>query len=363
MKKKTVIISGGGTGGHIFPAIAIADALKERHPDLHIEFVGASDRMEMQRVPKAGYPITGLWISGIQRSQPWKNILFPFKLISSLWKSYQIIRKHKPLIAIGTGGFASGPLLYAAARNGVPTVIQEQNSYPGITNKILGKYAHKICVAFEGMERWFPKNRIVVTGNPIRENLLSANVDQSTARKNFKLKPELLTIFVTGGSLGAKSINQSTAQWVRETFDETKHQLIWQTGSTHAKDYLPEFEKKSGIWISAFVDDMSSAYRAADIVVARAGASTLSEICALGKTAILIPSPYVAEDHQRKNAESLKENGAAEVVDEKNLTEFPSILNELITNVNKRELIAENALRLGKPQATLHIVEQIEALL
>lgn len=360
---KSVIISGGGTGGHIFPAIAIADELKRRHPELEIEFVGAADRMEMQRVPAAGYPITGLWISGIVRTKPWKNALFPFKLISSLWKSWKLLKKRRPVVAIGTGGFASGPLLYMASRMGIPTVIQEQNSFPGITNKILAGRVKLVCVAFEGLEKYFPKEKIKLTGNPIRQDILNSNLNKNQARETFGLDPDKITILVTGGSLGAKSINESVKLWVNTHFDSDKHQIIWQTGSAHAEYYVSNFGEKKGIWISAFIDDMAAAYKAADIVIARAGAGTLSELCALGKASVLIPSPWVAEDHQRKNAESLREKNAAIVVDERAIERFPEELQNLLENTQLRESIEQNALNIGKPKATEEIVSHIEKLL
>ena len=358
---KNVILSGGGTGGHIFPAIAIADALKEARPDTAISFVGASDRMEMQRVPAAGYPITGLWISGIQRKLTLKNLMFPFKLISSLWKSHRIIKKNKPAVVIGTGGFASGPLLYAASRAGIPIVIQEQNSFPGITNKILAKRAAVICVAFEGLERWFPKDRIVLTGNPIRSSLLNNQPAKTEACQSFGLDPERPVILVTGGSLGAASINKATKQWV-ETFGNSA-QLIWQTGKVYADSYVPTYSGRDGIWINAFIDDMDKAYAAADLVVARAGASTLSELCALGKASVLIHSPWVAEDHQRKNADSLKINDAAAVVDENEIDTFPRVVNDLIGDADKRQRIAAKAKAMGKPNATQDILHEVLKLI
>ncbi len=357
MTQQNVIVSGGGTGGHIFPAIAIADALKAKRPGVSISFVGASDRMEMQRVPAAGYPITGLWISGIQRRLTVKNLLFPFKLISSLWKAHRIVRKKKPAVVIGTGGFASGPLLYAASRLGIPTVIQEQNSFPGITNKLLAKRASVICVAFEGLERWFPKDKIVLTGNPIRSGLLADNISKASACKHFGLRPDKPVLFVTGGSLGAASINRATRDWLSE--NKTNVQLIWQTGGQHADEFVAPHQGKDGVWVNAFIDDMDLAYAAADVVVARAGASTLSELCALGKATILIPSPWVAEDHQRKNAASLVERGAAVVVDETELETFTSEVNTLFTDDEKRVALARNAKSLGKPNATQTIVEHI----
>lgn len=352
-----VIISGGGTGGHIFPAIAIADELKKHRPDLDVSFVGASDRMEMQRVPAAGYPITGLWISGIQRRLTLKNALFPLKLISSLWRAHRIVRKKKPVVVIGTGGFASGPLLYAASRLGIPTVIQEQNSYPGITNKLLSKRASIICVAFEGLERWFPKEKIVLTGNPIRADLLSSVTSKHDARLRFNLDPNKPVLLVTGGSLGAASINRATQDWLQHHCNDV--QLIWQTGKQNAAAYANEFRDMPNVWVDAFIDDMNSAYVAADVVVARAGASTLSELCALGKASVLIPSPWVAEDHQRKNAESLAKNQAAVVVDETQLDQFSEKVNALFANENTRNMLAKHAKLLGKPNATAVIVEHI----
>ncbi len=352
-----VIISGGGTGGHIFPAIAIADALKAERPEISISFVGASNRMEMQRVPAAGYPITGLWISGIQRRLTAKNLLFPIKLISSLWKAHRIVRKKKPVVVIGTGGFASGPLLYAASRLGIPTVIQEQNSFPGITNKLLSKRASLICVAFEGLERWFPKDKIVLTGNPIRSDLLSNDVSREEACRQFGLDAIKPVLFVTGGSLGAASINRATRDWLGNNNMDV--QLIWQTGAQHAEEYVAAHQGQSGIWVNAFVDDMNAAYTAADVVVARAGASTLSELCALGKASILVPSPWVAEDHQRKNAARMVDRGAAVLVDETQIDDFTREVNTLFADAEKRRSLARHAKTMGKPNATKTIVEHL----
>ncbi|MCC5918790.1 MAG: undecaprenyldiphospho-muramoylpentapeptide beta-N-acetylglucosaminyltransferase [Cryomorphaceae bacterium] len=362
-KPLNILISGGGTGGHIFPAISIADELKARYKDAKITFVGSSDRMEMQRVPAAGYPIIGLWISGIQRKLSVRNVLFPLKVISSLIKSFWIISKYKPAIVIGTGGFASGPLLYVASLRGVPTVIQEQNSFPGITNKLLSKRAKIICVAYEGMDRWFPADKIIHTGNPIRQNLLTNDISTEMARESYGLHPQRTTILVTGGSLGAAAINTSIDLWIQNHFNSEHVQVIWQCGKLYAEKYLPKYANREGIWINPFIDDMSMAYRAADVVIARAGAGTLSELCATGKTAMLIPSPWVAEDHQRKNADSLAQKDAAVVLDEKEIQAFPDTLGALLSDPERRKTLAENAKKLAKPEATREIVNHIESLL
>lgn len=306
MKKPefSVVISGGGTGGHIFPAIAIGKAIQEKYPDVYILFVGAQDKMEMQKVPEAGFPIEGLWISGLQRKLTLRNALFPFKLLSSLWKSRKILNRIKPQVAIGVGGFASGPLLYMAARKGIPTLIQEQNNYPGITNKLLASRVNHICVAFEGMERFFPKSKLVLTGNPVRDAFLKSPQNTSEARKKMGLKPDAPTIFITGGSLGARTVNTAIETGL-DKFRKAGIQLIWQTGKFYTG--TPDVP---GVR-SEFIQDMSLAYDCADVVIARAGALTLAELAVKRKAAILVPSPNVAEDHQSRNAEALSSQNAA----------------------------------------------------
>jgi UDP-N-acetylglucosamine--N-acetylmuramyl-(pentapeptide) pyrophosphoryl-undecaprenol N-acetylglucosamine transferase len=353
---RSFLISGGGTGGHIFPAIAIGKALQATYPEATIEFVGAKDKMEMQKVPEAGFKITGLWISGIDRKLSLKNFAFPFKLLSSIIKSFVIISRTKPEVVIGVGGFASGPLLYVANLRKIPTLVQEQNSYPGITNKLLSKKANKICVAFDGMERFFPKDKIAITGNPIREQLLTCNKTHSEARAHFGLKNEP-TLLIIGGSLGAKTINKAIEQNLN-LLKEEGLQIIWQTGK-HFETTKPVY----GL-ITPFITEMDLAYRAADLVISRAGASSLSELSALGKASILVPSPNVTEDHQTKNALALVNKSAAEMVTDANAGKnlVPLALT-LLADKNKLQAIEENCKKLGKTGATNDIVKEIQKLL
>lgn len=316
-----VIISGGGTGGHVFPAIAIADAIKKQKPEAEILFVGAQGKIEMEKVPKAGYPIEGLWISGFQRRLTTKNLLFPFKLIGSLAKAWKIVSDFKPDVVVGVGGYASGPTLEVATRMGIPALVQEQNSFPGITNRLLAKKVNKICVAYDGMERYFPKEKIVETGNPVRqelfENLASKKAE---AYRHFGLDENKKTIFVFGGSLGARTINQAMeANALYLADNETNVQVLWQAGKLYI-DEMSESDtaKLPNIQIRAFIDRMDLAYAMADVVIGRAGALTISELCFVGKPAILVPSPNVSEDHQTKNAMALVEKEAAILVKDVN---------------------------------------------
>ena len=356
-----IIISGGGTGGHIFPALSIADEIKNRIPDSEILFVGAKGKMEMERVPAAGYPIEGLWISGLNRTKKLKNLNFPFKLISSLWKARKIIRGFKPDAVIGTGGFASGPIMYMAQKKGIPTFIQEQNSYPGITNKLLAKGADKIYVAYPKLERFFPKDKISLTGNPVRKNLESEKMDKSEAAIFFGLNPNRKTILIVGGSLGAMPVNNA----IKKYLDEIKKegwQLIWQTGKNHYQKF--ESLEDEQVKILPFITNMPAAYSAADIIISRAGAGTVSELAILGKPVILVPSPYVAEDHQTKNALSLAEKKAAILIPEKELdSRLIKELKELLSNQEKYDLISRNLKALAKPKATQEIVDDILSVL
>lgn len=361
MRQLKFILSGGGTGGHIYPAIAIANEIKRRHPDADILFVGASDKMEMQKVPQAGYPIEGLWIAGLQRKLTFQNLMFPFKLLSSLWKSRGIIKKFRPDVVIGTGGFASGPLLQAAASAGIATVIQEQNSYPGITNKILGRKANRICVAYDGLERFFPKERMVLTGNPVREDLLDIASKRVEAQAFFNLDSTKRTVLVLGGSLGARRINQLIATWVDGGLPEDV-QLLWQCGKLYIDAYT-RYESAQ-IHVMAFVDRMDLAYAAADIVVSRAGASSVSELCIVGKPVIFIPSPNVAEDHQAKNAMAIAEKGAAVVIRESELdVRFNGDMASLLLDEGRRRHLGESIKTMAKPGATRDIVDEIEKLI
>jgi UDP-N-acetylglucosamine--N-acetylmuramyl-(pentapeptide) pyrophosphoryl-undecaprenol N-acetylglucosamine transferase len=309
------IISGGGTGGHIFPAIAIANALKAKLPDAEFLFVGAEGKMEMEKVPAAGFKIEGLWISGLQRKLTLKNLSFPFKVISSLRKAKRILKKFKPDAVIGTGGFASGPMLRVASNAGIPTLIQEQNSFPGITNKILAKRVSRICVAYDGMENYFPKEKIVFTGNPVRQDIQNLEGKRPRGQEMFGLDPNKTTLLVVGGSLGAKAINESMEAGL-EKFAEKNIQVIWQTG----KPFFPKAEaaaapyKGKGIVATEFITKMDYGYAAADVVVSRAGAGAVSELCLVHKPCILVPLPTAAEDHQTKNAMSLVNHQAAILV-------------------------------------------------
>ena len=354
---KRFIISGGGTGGHIFPAIAIADELKRRLPDAKILFVGAKDRMEMQKVPQAGYPIEGLWISGLQRKLSWQNLLFPLKFISSLLKSRSIIKRFKPDAVIGTGGFASGAVVKVAGQMGIPTFIQEQNSYAGITNKMLAKNAHKICVAYDAMEQFFPKEKIVKTGNPIRDGLLNIGEYRSEGLSYFHLDSQRKTLLVLGGSLGARRINQLIEQQL-PLFEQLGVQVLWQCG----KLYYEEYKKYNSeqVRVLAFIDRMELAYAAADVIISRAGASSVSELCVVGKPVIFIPSPNVAEDHQTKNARAIADKQAAILLRESELNEqFANTFSKLIADEAQQEALSAHIKALAQPNATKDIVNLI----
>lgn len=356
------ILSGGGTGGHIYPAIAIANELKLRFPDCEILFVGANNKMEMQKVPQAGYKIIGLWIAGIQRRLTLDNSLFPLKLISSLLKSRTIIRDFKPNVVIGTGGFASGPLLRVAASAGIPTVIQEQNSYPGITNKWLSRKANKICVAYENLEQFFPKNKIVITGNPVRQDLIAIKGKRKEAIDYFQLAEDKKTLLILGGSLGARRINQLIAKEL-VNFSSQDFQIIWQCGKLYFEEYK-HYNDNKNVQVLAFIDRMDLVYAAADIVISRSGASSVSELCIVGKPVIFIPSPNVAEDHQTKNAKSIVDKNGALMIKEIELdTQFSSVFNNLLSNQNLQDELSENISKLAKTNATKDIVDEIIKLI
>ena len=358
-----ILISGGGTGGHIYPAIAIANEIKARYPEANFLFVGAKDKMEMEKVPQAGYEIKGLWISGIQRKLTLKNLMFPVKLIDSLLKAGKIIRQFKPDVAIGTGGFASGPTLMAAHRKKIPTLIQEQNSFPGITNKHLGKKANKICVAYDNLERFFPADKIIKTGNPVRADLLTIHQKQKIkdAIELFDLKKKRKTILILGGSLGARKINELIEKNL-SFFKEQDVQLIWQCGKFYYDEYK-KYDEKKNIHVYAFINQMDLAYAAADVIISRAGASSVSELCIVGKPTIFIPSPNVAEDHQTKNAKAIEDKHAAILLKESELDTFPIIFETLIKDEGKQESLSENIKELALPNATIQIVNQVEKLL
>ncbi|WP_178990341.1 undecaprenyldiphospho-muramoylpentapeptide beta-N-acetylglucosaminyltransferase [Winogradskyella schleiferi] len=356
------ILSGGGTGGHIYPAVAIADELKSRYPSAEFLFVGASDRMEMDKVPQAGYKIEGLWISGIQRKLTLKNLAFPFKLMSSLLRSRKIVNTFKPDAVIGTGGFASGPLLQVASSKGIPSLIQEQNSFPGITNKLLAKKVNTICVAYEGLEKYFPKDKIRLTGNPIRKDLLEVKDKLIEGKDAFKLKHNKQTLLVLGGSLGARRINQLIEVNI-EFFEAQDIQVLWQCGKLYYDQYKSYNDSKN-IQVHAFLNQMDLAYAAADVIISRAGAISVSELCIVGKPVIFIPSPNVAEDHQTKNAKSVADKNAAILIREKDLdTDFQNEFSELITNEDKQKELSKNIKALALVNATNAIVDEVEKLL
>lgn len=365
-----IIISGGGTGGHIFPAVAIANALKAKRPDTEILFVGALGRMEMQRVPAAGYNIKGLPICGFNR----KNLLKNFAVLFKLWKSQRmakkIIKDFKPMVAVGVGGYASGPTLNQCASMGIPCLIQEQNSYAGVTNKLLAKKASKICVAYEGMERFFPKDKIVLTGNPVRQQLLETQLTKAEALRTFGLEPSKKTILIVGGSLGARTINDSVMAHLDE-LQNSGVQVIWQTGKNYFENIKQQLAEKSpmpALKPTDFIADMGAAYRAADLVISRAGASSISEFCLIGKPVILVPSPNVAEDHQTKNAMALVNRQAAQFVSDAeapqkliplalSTVKNDQILGQLSHNIklmalrNSAETIANEVFALAEKQA------------
>lgn len=360
-----MIISGGGTGGHIFPAVAIANTFRERHPDAQILFVGAKGRMEMTRVPEAGYEIIGLWISGLQRKLTLSNLMFPLKVIVSFLKARSIVKKYKPHAVIGTGGYASGPIMMAATHFKIPSVIQEQNSFAGLTNKQVAGKVNKVCVAYDGMERYFPKDKIVLTGNPVRKDILSAESKRDQALNHFGLDGKTKTLLIIGGSLGARTINESILQGMEKLVD-AQIQMIWQTGKGYYdlyKSQLGKYDLKK-IRVHDFVREMDLAYAAADVVISRSGALAVSELCIAKKACILVPSPNVAEDHQTKNAMSLVEKDAALIVPDK---EASSVLVEeamkLLFDEQRANKLRENIAKLARPDATRDIVNEIEKLI
>ena len=342
-----VIVSGGGTGGHIFPAISIANAIKRKQPDADILFVGALGRMEMQRVPDAGYEIKGLPIKGFDRKNLFKNISVLFKIWKSQRMAKKIVKDFKPDVVVGVGGYASGPMLNQAAKMNVPTLIQEQNSYAGVTNKLLAKKAKKICVAYDGMERFFPEEKIIKTGNPVRQNLLEVTVSKKEAVESFGLDPKKKTILVIGGSLGARTVNESILQHLEDIRQAKEVQVIWQHGKFYAKEIKEELEKQDkvdNLIATEFIKEMDKAYAAADLVVSRAGASSISELCLLKKPCILVPSPNVAEDHQTKNAMALSTKDAAIMVrDVDARNSLVEVAMNTVMDEEKLKMLAENA--------------------
>lgn len=361
MKPYKFILSGGGTGGHIYPAIAIANELKTRFPDAEFLFVGAQDKMEMQKVPQAGYAIEGLWIAGLQRKFTLQNAMFPIKLVDSLLKSRKIIKKFKPDVVIGTGGFASGPLLQMAEMLGIPTVIQEQNSFPGITNKLLSKKANAICVAYQNLERFFPKEKMILTGNPVRQDLIAIDSKREEALFHLKLDASKKTLLVLGGSLGARRVNQLIEKELG-TIIAQNVQVIWQCGKLYYEDYK-KYNSES-VQVVAFIERMDLVYAAADVIISRAGASSVSELCIVGKPVIFIPSPNVSEDHQTKNARAIVDKNGALLLKEHELeTLFATVFESLLKDENKQLELRKNIKALAMPEATKKIADVIVKLI
>jgi len=366
MKELNVIISGGGTGGHIFPAIAIANKIKDRYPDANILFVGAEGRMEMEKVPAAGYEIIGLDIAGLNRKNPFKNISTFLKFRRSLKKAKQILKDFEPDIAIGVGGYASGPVLYQANKMKIPTLLQEQNSYAGITNKFLSKKASSVCVAYEGMERFFPKDKITMTGNPYRQELLSLSLNKADAYKEFNLDPKKKTILLIGGSLGSRTLNKSIFSSI-DTIIESDVQILWQCGKLYSFELNMDLASKGNpenIHMHEFITRMDLAYIVADLVISRAGASSITELSLLGKPSILVPSPNVSEDHQTKNSMALVKKKAAILIKDGDAIKdlIPTAL-ETIHNEDKLKNLSENILKLAHPDATDEIVDEVIKLI
>lgn len=363
-EKLRIIISGGGTGGHIFPAVSIANAIKEQHPDAEILFVGAEGRMEMQRVPAAGYNIKGLPVSGFDRKNLLRNFTVLYKLAKSQLKAYSIIKQFKPHAAVGVGGYASGPTLKMAGLMGVPTLIQEQNSYAGVTNKLLAKKAKKICVAYDGMERFFEKDKIILTGNPVRQGLVNNQITREEGINFFHLDPAKKTILVIGGSLGARTINQCIMANL-EKIKESGVQFIWQTGKIYYEQALQEVKKAGDLplFVTDFISSMEHAYAAADLVISRAGAGSISEFCLLGKPVILVPSPNVAEDHQTKNALALVNKSAALYI--KDSEAGDQLMDAAMDAISQDQLLkdlSENIKKLAFPNSASIIAEEVYKL-
>lgn len=362
-KELRIIISGGGTGGHIFPAVSIANAIIELRPDAEILFVGAEGRMEMQRVPDAGYRIIGLPIAGFDRKRLWKNVSVLIKLMRSQWKARKVIKDFRPQVAVGVGGYASGPTLKTAGMMGVPTLIQEQNSYAGVTNKLLAQKAKVICVAYDGMEKFFPADKIIMTGNPVRQNLTKDMPSKKDALRSFNLQPGKKTILIVGGSLGARTINNTLTAGLATIKENTDVQFIWQTG----KYYYPQVKeavKAAGtlpnLYVTDFIKDMAAAYAAADLVISRAGAGSISEFCLLHKPVILVPSPNVAEDHQTKNALALVNKQAAIYVkDSEAETTLMDVALSTVNDEQKLKELTENIAKLALPDSARIIAQEV----
>ncbi len=361
MKKYKFLISGGGTGGHIYPAISIADELSKSFISSEILFVGSKHRMEMKKVPERGYDIIGLWISGIKRKIHFSNLLIPFKILHSLIKSYLIIKRFNPDFVIGTGGFASGPILYIASKLRLPTLIQEQNSYAGLTNKILSNSVETICVAYDNMNKYFPVNKILFTGNPVRNEIFESKVSKKESDDFFKINRPSKVLLVLGGSLGAKNINEFISKNL-DFFDNNKIEIIWQCGNMYY-DSCKKFNSKK-IKVFPFIKDMNKAYCSADYIISRSGASVISELCIVGKPVVFIPSPNLAEDHQTKNALNIVNKNAAVMVKEKDLNDkFFRVFKKLINDESYSNELSKAIKLLARPKATIEIIEQIKSRL
>ena len=364
-RHKRVIISGGGTGGHIFPAISIANALRKIEPGIEILFVAAEGRMEMDKIPAAGYDIVGLPVAGFNRKSILKNLTVLIKLVKSLRLACRIIRDYKPDVVVGVGGYASGPVLRQACRSGIPVLIQEQNSYAGITNKLLAKKASVICVAYEGMTKYFPEEKIIMTGNPVRLNFDDLDSIRREAMSYFKLKENVPVVLVLGGSLGAGSINRSLSESI-QTLIDSKIQWLWQTGNYYFEDInaLVSVTSADNIKVHSFINRMDYAFSAADVIISRAGAGTISELCLVGKPVILVPSPNVAEDHQTKNAMALVEkNSAILIPDNQAVKQLVSESVKLVADTEKRKTLSDNILKLAEKDADVRIAHEVLKLI
>ena len=373
MKETRVIVSGGGTGGHIFPAISIANAIRQLRPEAKILFVGAEGRMEMQRVPDAGYEIIGLPVAGFDRKRLWRNVGVLIKLIRSQWKARKIIKKFKPQVAVGVGGYASGPTLKMAATMGIPTLIQEQNSYAGVTNKLLAKQAKKICVAYEGMDRFFPQEKIILTGNPVRQTLVTEQVSREDAAKHFGLDPNRKTVLIIGGSLGARTLNETMIANLNMIQAHPEVQFIWQVGKIYIDQVKEALRAYSGelvcnshiatmpnLYVNDFIKHMEYAYGIADLVVSRAGAGSISEFCLLGKPVILVPSPNVAEDHQTQNALALvRRDAALYVKDVEAKEQLVELAIETVKDNDKLQALNRNILEMALPDSAEIIAKEV----
>lgn len=362
-KTYKLLVSGGGTGGHIFPAVAIANAFRRRHPETEVLFVGAKGKMEMQKVPAAGYPIEGLWISGFSRSLSWTNLLFPVKLIHSYFRAGAIVRRFRPDLAVGTGGFASGPALNAAMRAGIPAIVQEQNSFPGITNKILSRKARKVCVAYEDMERFFPAGRTELTGNPVRREILDNQATREEGRAHFGISTRKKVVLVVGGSLGSRTFNECMMTDLNRIRQEEIH-VIWQTGTLMFDQCRKAASGMDNVSVVDFIPEMAKAYAAADVIVSRAGAIAISELCVVGKPVILVPFPFAAEDHQTKNAQALVDKGAAVMISDADApARLVDAMLHLLRDPEKQEHLSAAISQLAVTNAAERIADIMENIL